>query len=406
MIGYAGWAQPAARPAARPAAAPSWNEAARVHAIRQALLAAGVPTMGGTHYQGPQAAVYHLAPAPADMGRALRQREAVEAAIDTPGVRLAQDGRWLAVEVPRRSREAVRFSVARPALGLSLRGQPITPRLDQAAPHGLVVAATGGGKTVALRTLAVLESLQAGTRLVLIDLEVESWQGFGEAGHLVASDEASVAAALAWCRGRLEGARDGERVVLMIDEAQMMPPASMAIVREIAERGRKHGVHLVLATQHPRYDVLDRRATANLGLRIVGRVQDAKAAALVGMPGAELLMGAGDVLVGIPGRDPIRIQVAMADSPGALAGRVDPLILGDLAEEPRPERQAPASDDAAMVAWAQAEGASARAIRLQFGIGQDRARRIRDAVGVTDRSDRAILRPNFRRGALAAVGQS
>lgn len=368
------------------------HDAARVQAMMRALLLVGCPVQAGQHYRGPQATVYQFRPSPANMAAALRQQPAIEAAINTPGVRLAQHGAWLAVEVPRLDRCRVAFGGR--GLAVTLRGQVLAPRLGDAAPHGLVAAATGGGKTVALRTLALLESQQPGTRLVLVDLEGESWAGFQGRGHTIAGTEAEVAAALDWCRRRMDGAGDGGRVVLMIDEAQMMAPAAMAIVREIAERGRKHALHLVLATQHPRFDVLDRRATANLGLRIVGRVQDAKAAALVGMPGAELLMGQGDVLVGMPGADPIRAQVALADDPGRWLGRVDPVDL-----------LTPA-DEAAMVAWAREQGASARAIRLQFGIGQDKARRIRDAAGLTDRAESAILRPVFGHGALAAVGQS
>lgn len=367
-------------------------DAGRVRAMMRALLTVGVPVIPGTHHQGPQATVYQFAPRPADMDRALRQRAAIEAAIDMPGVRLAQHGAWLAVEVPRRDRRTVAFTGQ--ALAVSLRGAPLAPRLDDASPHGLVAATTGGGKTVALRTLALLESQRPGTRLVLIDLEGETWSGFDGRGHTIASTEAQVAAALDWCKRRMDGAGDGGRVVLMIDEAQMMPPAAMATVREIAERGRKHALHLVLATQHPRYDVLDRRATANLGLRIIGRVQDAKAAALVGMPGAELLTGRGDVLVGMPGAEPIRAQVAYAADPAAFLATVEEVDM-----------LTPA-DEAAMIAWAKHEGASARQVRLQFGIGQDRARRIRDAAGLTARTDSGILRPIFGGVTLTAAGQS
>lgn len=367
-------------------------DAARVRAMMRAFLTVGVPVLPGTHHQGPQATVYQFAPRPADMDKALRQRAAIEAAIDTPGVRLAQHGAWLAVEVPRRDRRAVAFNGR--ALAVSLRGAALAPRLDDAAPHGLVAATTGGGKTVALRTLALMESRRPGTRLVLVDLEGESWAGFEGKGHTIASTEAQVAAALDWCKRRMDGAADGGRVVLMIDEAQMMPPAAMAVVREIAERGRKHAVHLVLATQHPRFDVLDRRATANLGLRIIGRVQDAKAAALVGMPGAELLMGQGDVLVGMPGQEPIRAQVAMAVNPAAFLATVEGVDM------------LTPQDEARMIAWAREHNASARQVRLQYGIGQDKARRIRDAAGLTDRPDSGILRPNFGGVTLSAVGQS
>lgn len=76
--------------------APTMEEAWRVEAMQQALQASGVPTRGGPHYMGAQAAVYHLEPRPEMMARALRQVEAIEAAIDQPvGGGLVQLGRHL-----------------------------------------------------------------------------------------------------------------------------------------------------------------------------------------------------------------------------------------------------------------------------------------------------------------------
>lgn len=353
--------------------APTMEEAWRVEAMQQALQASGVPTRGGPHYMGAQAAVYHLEPRPEMMARALRQVEAIEAAIDQPGVRLAQWGRWLAVEVPRRHRRTVQLSSLGPALAEGLRGQQVTPELDQAAPHGLVAAQTGGGKSEALRTWALLESCRPDTRLVLVDLEGESWEPFEGSGHTVARGEAGTGAALAWCHARLDRPAAG-RVVLFVDEVQMLSPVHMGIIRDIAERGRKHGVHLVLATQHPRHDVLDRRVTANLGVRVIGRVADAKAAALVGMPGAERLTGAGDVLVGMPGAEPVRAQVALADAAAwRYLRHVEPVELPELV--PHGDR----------VAWAREQiqqhgRVSAETIRDRFGVGTTTARRIRDAA--------------------------
>lgn len=344
-----------------------------MEAIRAALLASGIPVRCGPHFLGPQAAVYHLEPRPAMMARALRQVEAIEAAIDQPGVRLAQWGRWLAVEVPRRHRQTVHLSRLGPHLALDLRGRPVTPELGQATPHGLVAAQTGGGKSEALRTWALLEARRPDTRLVLVDLEGQSWQPFEDSGHTVARGEAGTGAALAWCHARLDRPAAG-RVVLFVDEVQMLSPTHMGIVRDIAERGRKHGVHLVLATQHPRHDVLDRRVTANLGARVIGRVADAKAAALVGMPGAERLTGAGDVLVGMPGAEPVRAQVALADDAAwQHLRRVEPVELPD---------QVPHGD---RVAWAREQiqqhgRVSAETIRDRFGVGTTTARRIRDAA--------------------------
>lgn len=385
------------------------QEVARIARIRTALAAVGIPSRPGVHVRGPRVTVYRLLVPTAQMERAVRRVAAIEAALDTPGISLRQHGRWLVVEVPRHDSRPVLLDEAGPVLGVSATGEPIIAQLTGSTPHAVVGAQTGGGKTELLRSWALLESRRPQTRLVLLDMEGSSWLPFQGTGHTVASDAREVDAALCWAVDRLGEEPDGWRVAVFVDEAQMLSPFAQGLLREIAERGRKHGVHLVVATQHPRNDVLDRRLTTNAPIRIAGRVHDATASRLVlGLPGAERLLGKGDMLMVVGGAPPVRFQACLpGEADWGRIGRVDELELGASLAAPATAAVHPGhvrEDDTEAIAWALANGvggepASARQIRMQFGVGQDRARRIRDtAVGGYDpltASPARILRPDF-----------
>lgn len=381
-------------------------EIERVRRIRLALASVGIASRPGTHVRGPRVSVYRFLVPTSLMERATRRVAAIEAALDTPGVALRQHGRWLVVEVPRQDSRPVLLDEAGPVLGISASGEPIIVSLTGNTPHAVIGAQTGAGKTELLRCLAVLESRQPQTRLVLLNMEGSSWAPFQGTGHTVADDAREVDTALCWAVDRLGSEPDGWRVVVMVDEAQMLSPFAQGLLREIAERGRKHAVHLVVATQYPRNDVLDRRLTSNAPIRIAGRVHDATASRLVlGLPGAERLLGRGDMLMVVGGAPPVRFQACLpGEGDWRRIGRVGPLQLGaslaSQAVHPGHVRE----DDTEAVAWALAHGsdgepASARQIRLHFGVGQDRARRIRDTASEGGApltpSPVRILRPDF-----------
>lgn len=395
-----GQAAPAAIPVRNLYPAMPPHEAARIARIRTALAAAGIPSRPGVHVQGPRVTVYRLLVPTSQMDRAVRRVAALEAALDAPGISLRQHGRWLVVEVPRLDPRPVHLAMAGPVLGVSATGEPVRVSLGGSTPHAVIGAQTGAGKTELLRTLGILESRQPMTRLVLLDMEGTSWAPFQGTGHTIAADPREVDAALCWVVDRLGAEPDGWRVVVMVDEAQMLSPFAQGLLREIAERGRKHGVHLVVATQHPRNDVLDRRLTTNAPIRIAGRVHDAAASRLVlGLPGAERLLGRGDMLMVVGGAQPVRFQACLpGEADWGRIGRVDELELGNLELSTADNSVV---DD--MLAWAAETGASARAIRMRYGIGQDKARRVRDeAAGMTDRPPN-LIRPDF---AARVMGRS
>lgn len=382
-------------------------EVERIRRIRTALAAVNILSRPGVHVRGPRVTVYRLLVPAAQMERAVRRSAAIEAALDCEGVALRQQGRWLVVEVPRPDSRPVLLSAAGPVLGVAATGQPVTVQLGGSTPHAVVGAQTGGGKTELLRSWALLESRRPRTRLVLLDMEGSSWAPFQGTGHVIAVDPREVDAALCWAVDRLGAASDGWRVVVMVDEAQMLSPFAQGLLRDIAERGRKHLVHLVVATQYIRQDVLDRRLTSNAPIRIAGRVHDATASKQVlGIAGAERLLGRGDMLMVVGGAPPVRFQACLPEGDvWRHIGQVPPL---DLEAAPAPAATVHPGhvreDDAEAIAWALENGgdggpASARQIREAFGMGMDRARRVRDAARTPPYPltplPRTIIRPDF-----------
>jgi hypothetical protein len=151
-----------------------------------------------------------------------------------------------------------------------------------------------------------------------------------------------------------------------------------------------------MATQHPTADVLGGSlAKANLPLRLVGRVMDAKASTLATGQremGAHRLYGEGDFLA-VDGATAHRLQVAALDNRsvgsmprnGQAAHAIDLTLdlerVLDVADIDDGEELVPAQ----MAAWALwdwiergLDTPSATAIRKKFNVGTPRAMEIRD----------------------------
>ena len=80
----------------------------------------------------------------------------------------------------------------------------------------------------------------------------------------------------------------------------------MAIAR-IGQAGRSEGIHLVITTQEPDKKLLD-DLISNLPVKVALRMRSHVESNLVQCPGAEKLMGKGDLLLNVPGRSIDRLQ--------------------------------------------------------------------------------------------------
>jgi len=75
----------------------------------------------------------------------------------------------------------------------------------------------------------------------------------------------------------------------------------------LAQKGRKCGIHLIMATQRP--DAIINTLRANLPVRLVFQTRSkADSVKALGEPGAELLLGWADALYSDAGRAPVRIH--------------------------------------------------------------------------------------------------
>jgi DNA segregation ATPase FtsK/SpoIIIE, S-DNA-T family len=229
------------------------------------------------------------------------------------------------------------------ALGRDTSGAPVTLDLTR-APHLLIAGSTGSGKSVCINTIISSLLMQHGPeslRFVMVDPKMVELPGYNGIPHLegkVITDVEQVMGALTWLLLQLDdryqlfrevGVRNidsynelarqsrskghsGERlehmpyIVLIIDElADLMMTAADDVERQIcrlAQMARATGIHLILATQRPSTDVVTGLIKANFPSRIAFAVSSlVDSRVILDEPGAERLLGQGDMLLLHPG---------------------------------------------------------------------------------------------------------
>ncbi|MDR2285924.1 MAG: DNA translocase FtsK [Prevotellaceae bacterium] len=109
-------------------------------------------------------------------------------------------------------------------------------------------------------------------------------------------------------------------ILLVIDEfADLIMTAGKEIespIARLAQMGRAIGMHLIIATQRPTTNIITGLIKANFPARIAFRVTSmVDSRTILDVPGANRLIGRGDMLVSANGADLIRVQCAFVDTP-------------------------------------------------------------------------------------------
>ena len=112
-------------------------------------------------------------------------------------------------------------------------------------------------------------------------------------------------------------------IVVIIDEfGDLLMTAGREIenpIARLAQKARAVGIHLIIATQRPTVNIITGSIKANFNSRVAFKVNtgtDSKV--IIDAPGANRLIGRGDMLVVYPGHDLVRVQCALVDTPEIL----------------------------------------------------------------------------------------
>ncbi len=225
-------------------------------------------------------------------------------------------------------------------LGLDVSGQPQAASIAK-MPHALIAGTTGSGKSVILNawiSTFLFRTKPEDLQMILVDpkrVELSLYNGIPHLLTEVVTDSQKIISALKWTVGEMEnrykefakvGARNLEGyntmedvtkkpyIIFVIDElADLMmfaPGEAEDLITRIAQMARATGIHLILATQRPSVDIITGLMKANIPTRLAFNVSSMiDSRVIIDMPGAEKLLGKGDMLFMPPDQaKPKRIQ--------------------------------------------------------------------------------------------------
>jgi DNA segregation ATPase FtsK/SpoIIIE, S-DNA-T family len=365
------WTLPAIREILEPGSAPNKSEEfieSRARLIEETLASFGAPSQVIEINEGPTVTQFGVEPlfVESRQGRTrVRVSKIVALADDlalvlaAPRIRIQAPvpGRnYVGIEVPndemtvvalRDIMEGETFQRGKKplslALGKDVSGHPATADLTS-MPHLLIAGTTGSGKSVcvnAILTCMLINNTPDDLRLILVDPKRVELTGYNGIPHLLAPvvvEMERVVGALQWMLREMDkryhefaqvGARNiqdynarmkqqgGKKIpylVVVIDELAdlmlMAPDETERTITRLAQLARATGIHMILATQRPSVDVVTGLIKANFPARIAFAVaSNTDSRVILDQPGAERLLGRGDMLYQAPDAPaPSRLQ--------------------------------------------------------------------------------------------------
>jgi S-DNA-T family DNA segregation ATPase FtsK/SpoIIIE len=263
---------------------------------------------------------------------------------------------FIGIEVPNNTRTPVTFKEVFTAdvmkssktplsivLGKDVGGAPLIYSIGK-MPHLLVAGATGSGKSVFLHSILfsiLYRCSPLECQLILIDpkrVELVHYQDIPHLKAPVITDIDRAPRALEWVVGEMErryelfesarakniesyneksGFQAMAYIVVVIDELGEIMVADPSLVEKsiirLAQLARATGIHLILTTQRPSTNVVTGLIKANIPARVAFNVtSNTDSRVIIDQPGAEKLMGKGDMLFVPPdAAKPTRIQGVM-----------------------------------------------------------------------------------------------
>lgn len=266
--------------------------------------------------------------------------------VEIPNAKIATVGLREVLESPEFTGSKAKLPLP---LGRDVNGRYIVGDLTK-MPHLLIAGATGSGKSVCINGIisTLISIMQPDElRMLMIDPKMVELTGYNGVPHLqcpVVTEMDKVVSALRMVlremnrryelfkqvgvrnlngyKARVADEPDAEKLpylVVIIDElADLMmttPDEVETLLARLTQMARATGIHLIIATQRPSVNVLTGLIKANVPARIAFAVSsNTDSRVVLDMPGAERLLGRGDMLYLPPDEaKPARIQGAFID---------------------------------------------------------------------------------------------
>jgi S-DNA-T family DNA segregation ATPase FtsK/SpoIIIE len=310
-------------------------------------------------HTGPIVTMYEFEPAPGvKISRIANLADDLALSLKARAVRIsAMPGKAaLGIEIPNHNRETVSLreilsadtfkrsgSKLTIAIGRDIFGAPVAADLAR-MPHLLVAGSTGSGKSVLLNAMVTSLLYKAKpdeVKMLMIDpklLELSSYDGIPHLISPVITNPKEAAEMLRKMVYEMErryrmiaqkGVRNIESynaeaapeeklpyIVIFIDElADLMFTSASNVedsIARLAQMARASGMHLVLATQRPSVDVITGVIKANFPARVAFHVTSKiDSRTILDAPGAEQLLGKGDMLFMLAGKATMRVHGAL-----------------------------------------------------------------------------------------------